>query len=84
MPGSAVLCCVGVCGRQLLCEAAHMLTICCCLCSCCGGFVVVGVCGQLQPHQATEEELLAVHSPGLVAAAAANVHAAAAVADLSL
>jgi hypothetical protein len=36
------------------------------------------MCDQLQPHQATEEELLAVHSPGLVTAAAADVHAAAA------
>jgi acetoin utilization deacetylase AcuC-like enzyme len=33
------------------------------------------VCGRLQPREATEEELLAVHSPGLVAAVAALSHA---------
>jgi hypothetical protein len=42
------------------------------------------MCDQLQPHQATEEELLAVHSPGLVTAAAADVHAAAAAATAAI
>jgi hypothetical protein len=34
-------------------------------------FIAADVCGRLQPREATEEELLAVHSPGLVAAVAA-------------